>query len=63
MSAAAGIEPTCVKIGFEQHYGECWNDAISMIIVFSDGYKEIMQPLLYNSAEHPELIEGFLDVV
>ena len=36
----------CDSEGFYQHYGECWNDAISMIFLFTDGLKEITQEKL-----------------
>ena len=33
----------CDSEGFYQHHGECWNDAISMIFLFTDGLKEVVQ--------------------
>jgi hypothetical protein len=33
----------CDSEGFYQHFGECWNDAISMIFLFTDGLKEVVQ--------------------
>lgn len=41
-------EPICDPIGFRNHEGECWNDAIQEIFLFSDGLKELTQPLLYS---------------
>ena len=40
--------PICDSIGFFQHYGECWNDTLQMILLYTDGLKEITQPILYN---------------
>lgn len=53
----------CVSLGFEQHYGECWNDSLSMILLFADGYKEIIQPLLIDSTHHSTLIDSFITKV
>ncbi len=39
----------CDSIGFFQHYGECWNDCIQMMLLFTDGIKELTQPFLYYS--------------
>jgi len=38
----------CDSEGFYQHLGECWNDTIQMIFLFSDGIKEIIQPSLLD---------------
>jgi len=38
----------CDSEGFYQHLGECWNDTIQMIFLFSDGIKEIIQPALLD---------------
>lgn len=50
----------CVTLGFEQHFGECWNDSLSMLLLFADGYKEITQPLLIDTTSHPALIDAFM---
>lgn len=34
-----------------------------MILLFSDGYKEITQPLLMDDTRHPELIDRFLKAI
>lgn len=39
--------PICDPIGFQNHTGECWNDLIQEIFLFSDGLKEYSQSLLY----------------
>ena len=36
----------CDSEGFYQHEGECWNDAITMVFLFSDGLKEVIQEKL-----------------
>ena len=40
--------PICDEEGFTQHKGECWNDTLQEIFFFSDGLKDITQPLFYN---------------
>ena len=39
----------CDSEGFYQHSGECWNDAIQMVFLFTDGLKEVIQKKLANS--------------
>jgi hypothetical protein len=39
----------CDSEGFYQHSGECWNDSIQMMFLFSDGLKEIVQKKLANA--------------
>lgn len=39
--------PICDDQGFSQHKGECWNDTLQEIFFFSDGLKDITQPLFY----------------
>ena len=41
-------EPLCDLIGFQNHEGECCNDALQEIFLFSDGLKEHTQPLIYS---------------
>ena len=38
----------CDYIGLSQHEGECWVDTIQQIFFFTDGLKELTQPLFYN---------------
>ena len=39
----------CSFEGFYQHYGECSNDAMQMLMCFCDHLKEVVQPLLLFS--------------
>jgi hypothetical protein len=41
------FEPICMKIGFNQHLGECWNDSIQMFFVSQDEIKDVVQRKLY----------------
>ncbi len=40
--------PICDNLGFKQHSGECWSDAIQQFFLFADGCKEITQSKLYK---------------
>lgn len=40
--------PLCDDQGYSQHKGECWNDTLQEVFLFSDGLKDITQPLIYN---------------
>jgi hypothetical protein len=40
---------TCPKTGFHQHKGECWNDALSTILIYSDGISENIQEIFDSS--------------
>lgn len=45
----AATEPImCESEGFYQHLGECWNDSIQMVFLFSDRLKEFVQPALFD---------------
>jgi len=39
----------CDSEGFYQHEGECWNDSLQMVFLFSDGLKEVVQEKLANN--------------
>ena len=39
----------CDSEGFYQHSGECWNDAIQMVFLWTDGLKEVVQEKLAKS--------------
>ncbi len=41
----------CPIWGFQQHYGECWHDSISTIIIFSDGICDSVQQVFKNNIE------------
>ncbi len=47
----------CLKYGFQQHTGECWHDALGMLLMQSDGLKDIFISQLH------ELNTGKLEVV
>ena len=44
----------CPKIGFHQHEGECWHDALSTSLLFTDGISEDIQEL-FNVKDISEL--------
>jgi hypothetical protein len=67
ISHLAGWEGAkCDSTGFFQHYGECWNDSLQMILLYTDGIKELTQPILFNTeitqewvnARVPEDVKG-----
>lgn len=47
-SNPSSFRPVCDNIGFHQHEGECWHDAIQMIFCFSDSTKDVVQEKLYR---------------
>lgn len=47
-------DPICSTEGLYQHVGECWNDALQMIFLYTDGIKEKVQK---------ELLHGDLSVM
>ena len=48
VASPTASDARCDSEGFYQHLGECWNDTIQMIFLFSDGLKEIVQPALLD---------------
>ena len=48
VASPTASDARCDSEGFYQHLGECWNDSIQMIFLFSDGIKEIVQPALLD---------------
>jgi hypothetical protein len=48
VASPTASDARCDSEGFYQHLGECWNDSIQMIFLFSDGFKEIVQPALLD---------------
>jgi len=42
------IVPICDKLGFSQHIGECWIDTIQEVFFYTDGLRELTQPLFYH---------------
>ncbi len=49
--------PICDSIGFSQHYGECWNDATQMLLLYTDGIREQFQRILFEYAINEPLIK------
>jgi hypothetical protein len=47
----------CPKVGFFQHIGECWHDAFSMVLLYSDGLSEHIQNVFDNNFNVDECIE------
>ncbi len=41
----------CPILGFSQHYEECWHDSLSIIVMYSDGMCDIIQPIFENDIE------------
>ncbi len=53
----------CLRFGYQQHSGECWHDALSMLMLQSDGLKDIFisQLEIMNIEEvHAHLVSLFL---
>jgi hypothetical protein len=46
----------CDSEGFYQHLGECWNDSIQMIFLFTDRIKEVVQPALFDPTFQTKLM-------
>lgn len=49
--------PLCDSEGFYQHEGECWNDALQMLFLYSDGFKELVQKKLAESPVDPAEVD------
>ena len=49
--------PLCNSEGFYNHEGECWNDALQMIFLYSDGIKEIVQKKLAEDPIDPAEVD------
>ena len=50
--------PLCNSEGFYNHEGECWNDALQMIFLYSDGIKEMVQKKLAEEPIDPTEVDG-----
>ncbi len=55
------IGPLCDPIGFSQHIGECWSDSILEAFLFADGFKDVVQPLLYNTFTNDRATTEYLE--
>ncbi len=56
--------PICNSEGYYQHSGECWSDAFQMLMLYSDGIKEITQPLFINhTITYDEIQEKFINFI
>jgi ankyrin repeat protein len=54
--------PLCNSEGFYQHTGECWSDTLQMLLLYSDGSKEIIQKkLIEEPVEYKEIEYHFTD--
>ena len=42
----------CPNIGFYQHMGECWHDALTMLLLYSDGLSEHIQKIFDTTSEY-----------
>ena len=47
----------CPMLGFYQHRGECWHDAMSMILLYSDELSEHFQTIFDNDFDVTDCIE------
>jgi len=58
------IVSICDKLGFSQHLGECWIDTIQEVFFYTDGLKELTQPLFYHlkDAEIETLVNSNTDI-
>jgi hypothetical protein len=44
-----GVCSTCPKWGYKQHLGECWHDAFTTILLYTDDLSEQLQEILDDS--------------
>ena len=52
-----GVCSTCPKYGFQQHLGECWHDAFSMILLYSDNISEQIQHVFDDNFDFDKCAE------
>ncbi len=49
--------PLCDSEGFYNHEGECWNDVLQMIFLYSDGVRETVQKKLAEAPVDPAEVD------
>jgi ankyrin repeat protein len=49
--------PLCDSEGFYNHQGECWNDSLQMLFLYSDGLRESVQKKLAEAPVDPAEID------
>ena len=59
MSESEFTGTLCDPIGFSQHSGECWSDSILQSFIFADDFKDVVQPLLYNTFSDAEKLNKY----
>jgi hypothetical protein len=50
---------TCPKLGFAQHFGECWHDAYVTLLLYTDGIGEHIQKIFDDPAFDIEKIMNY----
>ena len=58
-----GVCDKCPKKGFVQHHGECWHDAFSMAILFSDDLSEDIQYSFNNWMLDESQINNYFEII
>lgn len=53
----------CPSKGFNQHSGECWHDAFSMVILFTDDLSDNIQNIFNTWLQNESIINGYFDLI